>query len=247
MSSTKKLYIEDQQLFTAKATILESGEREEDDKKFLILDQTIFYPQGGGQPWDTGFILTEKGRFNVDEVRIIDDKIYNFGKTQDNFLEMKAEVVLHIDQERRNLLSAIHTAGHLLDMAIENIGQKTLIPSKGYHFLEGAYVEYEGVIPPEERSQVLSALQEEMNTLSMIDLDVTTKIISKSEVFEYCHRKVDYLRDDEPVRLVIIGGISACPCGGTHVHKIAELPAVNIYKLKSKSGITRISYSLLDQ
>ncbi len=247
MSATRKLYLQDQQLFTAKATILESGEREEDEKKFLILDQSIFYPQGGGQPWDKGYIKTEQGIFKVDEVRIIDDRIYHFGKAEPRSAEFSGEAILQIDESRRTLLSKIHSAGHLLDLAVDNIGDQMLVPSKGYHFEEGSYVEYEGLIPPEKREQILNALQEEMNRLQQINMEISTMMITKDQVFEYCHRKADYLRDDEPVRLVMIGGLSACPCGGTHMGNTSELPPIKIYKLKSKSGITRISYSLLDQ
>lgn len=56
-----------------------------------------------------------------------------------------------IDGEFRKINARVHSAGHLLDMAMNRAGKTELKPGKGYHFVEGPYVEYIGVIPDKER------------------------------------------------------------------------------------------------
>jgi Ser-tRNA(Ala) deacylase AlaX len=57
-------------------------------------------------------------------------------------------VVTQIDENERRMLARVHSAGHLLDIAMMRAGRTDLKPSKGYHFSSSAYVEYLGKIDP---------------------------------------------------------------------------------------------------
>ena len=73
------LYLEDTYLFQETANIVESGKNE--NGKYIILDKTIFYPQGGGQPTDTGTIQNENAQFDVSMVRMDENGIvYHYGE-----------------------------------------------------------------------------------------------------------------------------------------------------------------------
>ena len=60
-------------------------------------------------------------------------------------------VSVRIDAAYRELLARVHSAGHLIDVAMRLCGRTYLTPTKGYHFATGAYVEYLGAVPEAER------------------------------------------------------------------------------------------------
>lgn len=86
-------------LFSDTATIQDITTTD-DNKTALILDQTIFYPQGGGQPYDIGTITDKSGEFAVDEVRFKDGIVYHFGSFTSSTLQKGQQVQLAIDKQR---------------------------------------------------------------------------------------------------------------------------------------------------
>jgi len=75
--------------------------------------------------------------------------------TSDAKFNVGDQVKLFVDAEFRKLHARIHSAGHLLDMAMNRAGKTELKPGKGYHFAEGPYVEYIGSVPEGERAQLI--------------------------------------------------------------------------------------------
>ena len=65
---------------------------------------------------------------------------------------------LNIDLEHRKFCSRLHSAGHLLDIAMRRAGRTDLQPAKGYHFADGPYVEYIGVVAAEDRQSLAEEL-----------------------------------------------------------------------------------------
>lgn len=78
--------------------------------------------------------------------------MYHFGHIQNGSLQAGDEVLLSIDADLRTLNARNHSAGHLLDNALTIAGITTLSPTKGYHFPEGCYVEYTGILPDTEEA-----------------------------------------------------------------------------------------------
>merc|ERR1712098_379900 len=97
-----------------------------------------------------------------------------------------------------------------------------LVPTKGYHFADGSYVEYAGNIPAPERADAKAKIQQALNEFIAADQKVT---VTHGEV-----RNVAY--GDDP----------GCPCGGTHVNSTGQLGKVTITKLKKKQKNFRIGY-----
>ncbi len=100
------------------------------------MDGTIFYPQGGGQPYDQGVIESAKGKFLVEEVRFVDGIVKHIGMFERGSFEKGDEVTCHVDKARRDLHSRLHSAGHIVDMGMTELGLGW-IPGKGYHFPDG--------------------------------------------------------------------------------------------------------------
>ncbi|KAK9664256.1 hypothetical protein RND81_14G029100 [Saponaria officinalis] len=143
---TKLEYYHNMWKFDSEAIFL-SFLQGEDCRQALILDYTIFHPQGGGQPSDIGFISVSDSafRFVVEDVRSIDGIVYHYGHVENLEgglepewkIEKGTRVHLHVDESRRNLNSRLHSAGHLLDISIRNVGLGHLVPGKAYHFPDG--------------------------------------------------------------------------------------------------------------
>jgi len=242
-SSTKLLYLEDTYIDEGKAIIL-SLQEIPDKGISLILDQTIFYPQGGGQPADTGEISTINGaRFLVNDVRTIDGLVHHFGTLIAGSIEKGEEAKIKIDPLRRRLNARLHSAGHLIDAAVQCLSLP-LKPSKGYHFPDGPYVEYEGEIEAEKREDLRQQLEQKVTEL--VSAQLITQIVStdKANLLDHCPYIPDYINDDKPVRVITMLPKLGCPCGGTHVKKSDEIGQIRLTKLKAKGGQIKISYAL---
>ncbi|MDD2564575.1 MAG: alanine--tRNA ligase-related protein [Salinivirgaceae bacterium] len=233
---TNLLYLNDTYLFKHLAKVINVLENEFGTA--LILDQTIFYPQGGGQPSDIGNIVSDYGKFEVNNVRLDENGVVlHYGGFTKGEIKVGETVTLLIDHGHRLHSARLHSAGHLLDCAVEIVGLD-LIPTKGYHFADGSYVEYEGVI--ESDDNVKDRIQVAVDELIAQNLKVETVAYS---VEEATARDI-YAPAGKSVRVVNFEGFDGCGCGGTHIQSSKEIGQIIVRKIKSKKGNTRISYTL---
>jgi Ser-tRNA(Ala) deacylase AlaX len=157
-------------------------------------------------------------------------------------------VTMNVNLDNRRACARSHSAGHLLDQAMKRAG-KNMKGLKGYHFLAGSYVEFEGKIPAEDRAPLLEQLQKHMDELVMEDLLTNIKwVTTKEELDEACLPGAGCGAESRlsfgPVRVVQVGGKEGCPCGGTHVVRSSEVGKVTVTKIKVKKGVTKISYQV---
>jgi len=240
--ATKLKYIYNPCLFEDVA-VVQKIQDSEDERKILILDQTIFYPRGGGQPYDVGKISNNKGIFNVHEVYFSEGLVQHYGVFEKGSFDIGDKVNLKIDKERRILNNKLHSAGHLIDSAVWNLGY-TWKPTKGGHYLGNSFVEYEGEIDNEQKEQIKNNIQKEVNSLIKEGFEVKRLEVKKSELPKYCEDIPDYIPEGKPCSIAIVWGEKGTPCGGTHVKNIKDIGKINIRKLKCKKGIIKISYDL---
>ena len=80
MALTKLLYFEDFTLLKFDSKVTDVSE--ENERTIIVLDQTVFYPQGGGQPYDKGVIENPSGKFLVEEVRFLEGTVKHIGTFQ---------------------------------------------------------------------------------------------------------------------------------------------------------------------
>lgn len=233
-NQTKLLYLENMYLTSSQAKVLDI-QPWENSKTVIILDATIFYPQGGGQPYDKGQIVFPDGAvFDVSEVWKKDGIVYHVGEFKNGAglrdAQKDFQVELYIDQDLRNLHNRLHTAGHLIDYALANLGLN-LEPTKGYHFPHGAYVEYKGILDDVTKEKLNQELEVAVNEIVKANLAVNISC-------EYSDTQV------VPMRYMRLEGYPAIPCGGTHVARTGEVEHVTIRKIKNEKGNTRISYAV---
>ncbi|KAI4369563.1 hypothetical protein MLD38_017989 [Melastoma candidum] len=225
---------------------------EDDSRCALVLASTTFHPQGGGQPADTGFIeVADSGaKFVVEDVRSRDGIVFHYcfieNVTGDCRLEFSKgkEVRLQVDKARRQLNSRLHSAGHLIDACLKNVGLGHLEPGKGYHFPDGPFVEYKGVIPQNELQSKQMELEIEVNKIISRGGHVAVAILSYEEASKQCGGSLPhYIAKDSTPRIVTVGNHS-CPCGGTHVIDLKELISIKVTQIRVKKGMTKVSYTV---
>lgn len=234
---TKLNYLHDSYLFESEAIFVEIKENEKG--KAVILDETIFYPQGGGQPADKGEIIFGDNVFTVSDVRLDETGIvWHFGEFTNGEFKQGDKVTLKIDTERRILNTKLHSAGHLLDCAISKIEIENLKATKGFHFPDGPYVEYDGTI--ENPAEIIPILQKNIDDLITQNLQVEKKDLTSEEA----QSKGVWAPAGKSARVVNFSGFPICGCGGTHVNMSSEIGKVTVRKIKSSQGKTKIAYTL---
>lgn len=242
MNSTTLIYLEHNDLISCSATV--AAINNDNEKLSLVLDQTVFYPQGGGQPCDTGIIASETGTFNVTSVRFLDGIVYHFGTFEHGAFQIGANVTCKVNQTRRELHSRIHSAGHIIDMAVAQRGCNW-VAGKGFHFPEGPYIEYITDASALSAEALLKELEELSNQLIELDHPVTFLFMDKSELHMVCHNVPQHVPEDKPTRVVMFGNFGV-PCGGTHVKKLSDVKKITIRKIKldQKNNTLKISYDV---
>ncbi len=241
ISATKLLYLEDTGVNKCNATVV-FIQTTEDKGISVILDQTIFYPQGGGQPADQGQITSSSGVvFSVKDVRMIEGIVHHFGEFNQGTFSVNEPVNLSINIERRQLNARLHSAGHLIDAAVQLLALP-LVPGKGYHFPDGPYVEYQGEIVADDRESIRMQVEQKVNELINSGLSTQTTTTTKSQLAEICSFVPDYVVDGKPIRVITFVPKLGCPCGGTHVKNSQDVKQISLTKLRVKGGQTRFSY-----
>lgn len=240
MIPTHLLYLEDFNLLECQAKVLDVLKEEQRD--VVILDRSVFYPQGGGQPYDQGIIESPSGKLLVEEVRFVEGLVKHIGQFESGTIEKDEEVKCVVEKERRQLHSRIHSGGHVLDMAVTAL-KLPWIPGKGYHFPNGPYVEYQGSLEDLDREKLKADLEELCNKFVAEDRKTTLHFMEKEKMHEVCHHVPDYLPEGKPARVVMYGDFGV-PCGGTHVSQLSELKQMSIRKIKPEGSMIRVSYDV---
>lgn len=239
MKPTKLLYLDNMYQLECEAYVEEV--KNEENKAVIYLDQTVFYPQGGGQPYDTGTVYNEDTKFIVDEVRFVDGQVLHIGKFKGRPFMQGEDVKCQVDKERRELNARLHSAGHIIDMAVNKLGYDW-VPGKGYHFPEGSYVEYE-IKDEVDNEKVRVELEKTIHELIAANPKTSARQVSREELAKLCRFVPDYIPKDKPIRVVSYGDFGV-PCGGIHVAQLKDIGKVTIRKVKQKGNVLRISYEI---
>ena len=237
---TKLLYLEDFSLLENQASVVELAE--ESGKTFVVLDQTIFYPQGGGQPFDTGLMKSESGVFAVNEVRFFEGFVKHFGVFESGSFLPGEKVSCSVDSARRLLNSRLHSAGHVADLALSQL-KPEWVPGKGFHFPIGPYVEYSGSVEGVEKEKLAKEIEAKCREIIAQDLESKILFVPKEKLSHYCRHVPENLPVGKPTRIVQFGSFSV-PCGGTHVKNLGEIKSMAIRKVKADGANVRVSYAV---
>jgi misacylated tRNA(Ala) deacylase len=208
------------------------------DRGGVVLDASLFYPTGGGQPGDTGALRWDGGEMAVaTTVNGEGDEIVLVPAEGEALPAVGTDVVQAIDWDRRHRLMRMHTALHLLSVVLP------FPVTGGAVGPEKSRLDFAMEQPPEDKA----ALEQALNALIDRDLAVTADWITDAEL-EANPGLVKTMSVAPPkgagrVRLIRIGTeaeqVDLQPCGGTHVRATAEIGRVRLGKVEKKGRLNR--------
>jgi Ser-tRNA(Ala) deacylase AlaX len=222
----------------------------------LITDETIFYVQGGGQPTDTGTItdLESKHTFEVQSVRHPAEggQILHFGRFKQPPPGAKPfsageEIKQSIDAEKRELYSRLHTAGHVLGFAINQLSREGVLPqlteSKASHYPDSAAVEFGGLIDGKHKAAIQAKTDEFVKSAAAVRIHYWPLEQLKMK----CTGAEEFvLPEGEGLgRVVEMEGMGSYPCGGTHVSDCSKVGKIEVKKISRSKGVSRVSYRVV--
>ncbi|MGH8370575.1 MAG: alanyl-tRNA editing protein [Gammaproteobacteria bacterium] len=205
------------------------------DEHGVQLDRSVFYPEGGGQPGDTGVLRLDDGReLQITNTRkgMSPDSIAHLPAEPVAWLKAGMRVTAEIDWARRHRLMRMHTCLHLLSAII-------IAPVTGGQVGDG-YGRLDFDLPETpDRDEV----NEKLGALIQRDAPVSFRWITDEELDAH-PELVKTLSVQPPrgvgrIRLVDVEGIDLQPCGGTHVARLSEIGAVNITRIEKKGKQNR--------
>ena len=221
---TKKIFNSDPYLKKFEATVTACTENK--GKFDLTLDQTAFFPTGGGQPHDDG----EIDGAVVFDVYEKDGEIYH---TVDRPIEVGKKVVCEIDFEKRFMLMQNHSGEHILSGIVH---RKHGYNNVGFHMgSDFITVDFDGPLTAEQ----IAEAEAETNAMIAQNLDILTYFPSAEELEKLNYRSKKELTGE--VRMVEVPGADLCACCGTHVKKTGEIGLVKIVEFMKYKGGVRLS------
>lgn len=216
----------------------------EDGRTDIILDKTCFYARGGGQDWDTGFISKDGASFRVDEVRLDENgAVHHIGEATEGSFSVGDTISGEVNRDRRLVNTRLHSAGHVIDMAIDALGLDW-IAGKGQHYPHLSAVEYSGTWQPEQAEELKAKIEKQTNDFIAKGTENSLIFMPVEEMATFCKHVPENIPKNKPGRLVMYGENFGIPCGGTHVKNLQQVGAITIPKLKQKSGVIRVSYTV---
>jgi alanyl-tRNA synthetase len=227
------------QAFTAGAivtNIVKEGEFVEElgegDNAQVVLTQTPFYAESGGQVGDAGILVFTDGIFTVTDTKKSGDTFLHIGYVSRGKLSLNEEVQAEIDVERRKSIALHHSATHLLHAAL----RRTL----------GEHVTQKGSLCDSEKLRFDFSHFEALSTGSMDQVtylvnqairnnfEVVTKLMDIEEAKTSGAMALFGEKYDEMVRVVTMGDFSTELCGGTHTQRTGDM---GLFLMTSESGI----------
>jgi len=228
--ATELLFRDDAYLKTAQAQVVQADERG------ILLDRTIFYPMGGGQPGDTGTLVRADG----ERIVVVDTRK---GDAPGGVLHIPAQgagqpaagetLALEIDWPRRYAVMRLHTALHVMSCVV-------VAPVTG-----GNIASDKARLDFDIDMNLLDAANIERETNALIARGVATETVWITDAELDDRPELVKTMSVKPphgagrVRLLRIPGIDLQPCGGTHVGNIAEIGAIRVLRIRNEGRHNR--------
>ena len=206
---------------------------DEGGRRAVILDATVFYPEGGGQPGDRGTI---NGVAVTDVIEREDGVVLHFveGPGAAELAPGKAE--LRLDAQRRRYFMTHHTAQHLLSATILRLfGAPTLSMRLGDDYCTI------DVDSGDLTAEHLAAAEDAVFSVIEEDYPVITHLCPPENIEDFPLRKRPPAGESE-IRVIEIDGYDYSPCCGTHLPSTGRIGVIKVIGLEKYKGMTRVSF-----
>lgn len=221
MIETRRLYYEDVYKKEFEATVLECREAKKGYQ--VLLDESAFYPEGGGQPSDFGTL----GEARVSEVHEKDGELLHY---TDRPLEAGQTVTGRIDWEHRFDLMQQHSGEHMVSGLIH---EKYGYDNVGFHMGSDVItIDFNGLLTEEQMAEIEQRVNEKIWENRAVEITYPTPL----ELEELPYRSKKELTGK--VRIVRFPGVDLCACCGTHVTHTGEIGMVKLLSVvKFRDGV----------
>lgn len=234
---TSNLYQTDSYLkeFSAKVTGVDP------DTHTVILDQSAFYPGGGGQPFDTGNLILSDRTASVVKVKREKGEVMHYLAGGDPLPLVGEQVTGKLDWERRYKLMRTHTALHILcGVVFRDYGAQ--VTGGNMEPLSGRMdFEFETM-----RQELVSEIEQAINIEVDANRKLQVRILPREEAFkipDLIRTKINLLPEGiSEIRVIEIEGLDLQADGGTHVANTSEVGHIRVSDYKSKGKINKRLY-----
>ncbi|GHW42463.1 alanyl-tRNA synthetase [Vibrio cholerae] len=202
------------------------------DKAIIVLDNTPFYAESGGQCGDTGVLKTDAGIFHVEDTQKLGNAIAHHGVLAQGVLAIGDQVDAIVDEKRRAAISLNHSATHLLHAALrkvlgEHVAQKgSLVRAETLRF-DFSHLE---AMTPAEIKEVERLVNQEIRH----NHNIETNIMNIDEAKAKGAMALFGEKYDDQVRVLSMGDFSTELCGGIHASNTGD---IGLFKIISEGGI----------
>lgn len=234
---TKALYLEDSYLKECDATVVKVTQG-----RYVVLDQTIFYPKGGGQPHDTGKMIRDNEVFNVIYVGKFDGEISH--EVDREGLKEGDRIRCILDWERRYKFMRSHTAAHLFASLICNETGALVTGNQ----IEEDKIRFDFSLEKMDREMIVEYVNK-VNEILKRDIPVKWYELPREEALKIpgVVKMAEAFPPDIPfLRIVEIVGIDKQADGGTHVRNLREVGQIRLLKVESKGRLNKRVYFTLE-
>ncbi|MFS7361553.1 alanine--tRNA ligase [Rahnella inusitata] len=201
------------------------------DNAIVVLDDTPFYGESGGQVGDKGILKTAAGIFNVSDTQKYGKAIGHQGSLSAGKLSVGESVEAQVDAARRDRIRLNHSATHLLHAALrqvlgKHVAQKGSLVNDSYLRFDFSHFE---AMKPEEIRQV----EDLVNAQIRRNLPIQTTIMDLDEAKEKGAMALFGEKYEDSVRVLSMGDFSTELCGGTHASRTGD---IGLFRIQSESG-----------
>lgn len=212
---------------------------------YIVLDQTHFYPEGGGQPADRGTLEWENGSASVVDVQKKGGNVRHYIEDVEGSLpDEGVQADGSIDERRREQHRRMHTAQHVLSKVV--LDQYDAGVAGNQIHADRSRIDFE---PADFTAEDVEQIEQETNAVLDQGLSVEKKELPREQVEQRVadgRTNLDLIPDHvDPLRVVVIGAFDICPCGGTHVDTLSDIGQIRIVDRVSKgANVERIEFEL---
>ena len=204
----------------------------EGEEGMLVLDQTPFYAESGGQVGDHGELVSGSTVFNVTDTQKQGDVFAHIGTVTKGSMAVGNECDTFVEESERQQIAEHHSATHLMHAALRDVlGDH--VQQKGSQVdaerLRFDFSHFEPIT-----AEQLGQIEALVNTHIRCNHDVETNIMSQDEAIASGAMALFGEKYGDSVRVLDMGGFSIELCGGTHVHRTGDL---GIFKIISETGV----------
>jgi misacylated tRNA(Ala) deacylase len=211
------------------------------DDKYIVLNNTAFYPKGGGQPCDEGYMYKDQERFRVEYVGKFSGEISH--EVDKPGLKIGDTVSCELDWERRYTFMRYHTASHLISNILYNEADAKITGNQIE--MEKTRMDFSMTDYSPEK---LDAFVNKANKIINQDLPITIDYMTRKEVLakpELARLAVGLPSNIKEFRIVNIGDVDKQVDGGTHVNHLKEIGTIELTKTVNKGKNNRRMYFIL--